>query len=171
MCFSSAVNLPPHTTHQTQDNLSTEKTTTTTTTNNACENNHLQLSGFETEPRPVYNTENKNKLPPRSSGECKSHTHTHTHSSQGRQTTTTSADLLGEPAITQQHKQGVFEGIGDRERSVYERERERESEREWNWNLVANKSQTPARSQVNWIIESRGRYRHRLPRIAGGGKN
>lgn len=30
------------------------------------------------EPHPVYNSENKNKLPPRSPGKCKSHTPTNT---------------------------------------------------------------------------------------------
>lgn len=38
----------------------------------------LQLGGLGMEPHPVYNTENKNKLPQRSLGKCKSHTASNT---------------------------------------------------------------------------------------------
>lgn len=119
------------------------------------------------EPHPVYNTENKNKLPQRSPGKCKSHTPTNTGKQQQRL-----EDLLGERAIKQQqpaHKQGVhlsvLEGANWREKVSVRREREK-ARVGVKVELSSKQSQIPPApplSQVNCIIRSQGRYRHHLP--------
>lgn len=118
-------------------------------------------------PHPVYNTENKNKRPPRSPGKCKSHTSTNIGKQQQRST-----GRACYKATSSRHTQtrcasrAVWgrKSWGTRGKCLCDGWR-----KQWKWNRVANKVKhllpQPPQSQVNWIIRSQGKYRHHCPRI------
>lgn len=122
---------------------------------------------------PVYNTENKNKLPPRSPGKCKSHTPTDTGKQQQ------CLKIYWESSLSNNSSRhtnkvciarSLSRWIGEREKVTVRKREEREKARVGvKVELSSKQSQIPPpppQSQVNWIIRSQGRYRHHLPWIA-----